>query len=84
MAKRVQEDCFACTLIKKDLFLNFAIIGEWTIDRLIPGNCYSNGIPIAADTDVRMLHMKCKDGLNDRFYVGKKPAEMRFERAYLA
>jgi hypothetical protein len=44
----------------------------------------SNGIPIAADTDVRMLRMKCKDGSNDRFYVGKKPAEIRFERAYLA
>jgi len=34
---------------KKD-FLNFAIIGEWNFDRVFPGNCYSNGIPIAADT----------------------------------
>jgi hypothetical protein len=64
---------------KKDLFLNFAIIGEWNFDRVFPGNGYSNGIPIAADTwDV---HMKCKD---DHFYADKKPAEMRFERAYLA
>jgi hypothetical protein len=84
MATRVEQEGFAYTLIKKDLFLNFAIIGQWTFERLFPGNCYSNGIPIAAATDVRMLHMKCKDGPNDRFYVGKKPAEMRFERAYLA
>jgi hypothetical protein len=81
MATRVEQEGFACTLIKKD----FAIIGQWNFDRLFPGNCYSNGIPIAADTDVRMLHLKCRDGPNDRlFYVGKKPAEMRFERAYLA
>ena len=84
MAIKVEQEGFACIWIKKDLFLNFAIIGQWNFDRLFPGNCYSNGIPIAADTDVRILHMKCKDGPNDRFYVGKKPAEMRFERAYLA
>jgi len=52
---------------KKDLFLNFAIIGEWNFDRVFPSNGYSNGIPIAADTwDV---HMKCKD---DHFYADKK------------
>jgi hypothetical protein len=51
MATRVEQEGFVCTWIKKDLFLNFAIIGQW---------------------------------LADRFYVGKKPAEMRFERAYLA
>ena len=83
MATRVEQEGFACTWIKKDL-LNFAIRGQWNFDRLFPGNCYSKGIPIGADTDVRMWHMKCKDGPNDRFYVGKKPAEMRFERAYLA
>ena len=84
MAIRVEQEGFACTWIKKDLFLNFAIIGQWNFDRLFLGNCYSNGIPIAAETDVRMLHMKCKDGPNDHFYVSKKPSEMRFERAYLA
>jgi hypothetical protein len=84
MATRVEQEDFACTCIKKDLFLNSAIIGQWNFDRLFCGNCYSNGIPIATDTDVRMLYLKCRDGPNDRFCVGKKPAEMRFERAYLA
>jgi hypothetical protein len=68
MATRVEQEGFACTWIKKDLFLNFSIIGQWKFDRLFPGNRYSNEIPIAADIDVRMLHMKCKDGPNDRFY----------------
>ena len=83
MATRVKQD-FACTWIKKDSFLNFAIIGQWNFDRLFPGNCYSNVIPIATDINVGILHLKCRAEPNDSFYVGKKPAEMRFERAYLA
>jgi hypothetical protein len=39
-----------------------------------------NGIPIAEDTDVRILHTKSKNGPYDHFYVGKKIAV----RAYLA
>jgi hypothetical protein len=54
-----------------------AIIGQWNFD---PRNCQLNGIPIAEDTDVRILHTKSKDGPYDHFYVGKKIVV----RAYLA